>query len=267
MRKMLAMLLALMLALMLATPALAEAVEATTEAATEAAETVEAATETEAAEAEAPAVSPIIEKLVGLPWYTWVLLVLLLGTGFILAMGAKQNTWNSHRVAMGAMCIAIAFVLSCIRLFRMPQGGSITPASMLPLVLFMVACGPLQGFVVGCAYGLLQLITDPYIIHPIQLLLDYPLASGAMILGCLATLLPIERRWQLPVAVLLAGVGNYVMAVLSGAIFFAEYAGEQNAWIYSLTYNISYLGPNVLFCMLISCIPGMTRLVDMIKKK
>ena len=57
------------------------------------------------------------------------------------------------------------------------------------------------------------------------------------------------------------------MAVLSGAIFFAEYAGEQNAWIYSLTYNISYLGPNVLFCMLISCIPGMTRLVDMIKKE
>ena len=262
MRKMLALLLALLLALMVTTPALAEA-DGTAETPTEAAETVEAAEEAPAASA----VSPIIEKLVGLPWYTWVLLVLLLGTGFILAMGAKQNTWNSHRVAMGAMCIAIAFVLSCIRLFRMPQGGSITPASMLPLVLFMMACGPLQGFVVGCAYGLLQLITDPYVIHPIQLLLDYPLASGAMILGCLAALLPIQRRWQLPVAVLLAGVGNYIMAVLSGAIFFAEYAGEQNAWIYSLTYNISYLGPNVLFCMLISCIPGMTRLVDMIKKK
>ena len=262
MRKMLALLLALLLALMVTTPALAEA-DGTAETPTEAAETVEAAEEAPAASA----VSPIIEKLVGLPWYTWVLLVLLLGTGFILAMGAKQNTWNSHRVAMGAMCIAIAFVLSCIRLFRMPQGGSITPASMLPLVLFMMACGPLQGFVVGCAYGLLQLITDPYVIHPIQLLLDYPLASGAMILGCLAALLPIQRRWQLPVAVLLAGIGNYIMAVLSGAIFFAEYAGEQNAWIYSLTYNISYLGPNVLFCMLISCIPGMTRLVDMIKKK
>ncbi|MBR2699883.1 MAG: energy-coupled thiamine transporter ThiT [Clostridia bacterium] len=263
MRRMLALLLALLLALMVTAPALAEAVEATTEAATEAAETVEAAEETSAASA----VSPIIEKLVGLPWYTWVLLVLLLGTGFILAMGAKQNTWNSHRVAMGAMCIAIAFVLSCIRLLTMPQGGFITPAAMLPLVLFMVACGPLQGFVVGCAYGLLLLITDPYVIHPIQLLLDYPLASGAMILGCLATLLPIQRRWQLPIAVLLAGIGNYIMAVLSGAIFFAEYAGEQNAWIYSLTYNISYLGPNVLFCMLISCIPGMTRMVDMIKKK
>ncbi|MBR0368694.1 MAG: energy-coupled thiamine transporter ThiT [Clostridia bacterium] len=258
MKKLFAIMLALMLALLTTVPALAEA-DGTAEAATEAVEAAEAPT--------ASAVSPIVERLVSLPWYTWVLLVLLLGTGFILAMGAKQNTWNSHRVAMGAMCIAIAFVLSCIRLLTMPQGGFITPAAMLPLVLFMVACGPLQGFVVGCAYGILLLITDPYVIHPIQLLLDYPLASGAMILGCLATLLPIERRWQLPIAVFLAGVGNYIMAVLSGAIFFAEYAGEQNAWIYSLTYNITYLGPNVLFCMLVSCIPGMTRLVDMIKKK
>lgn len=274
MKKLFALMLALMMALALLVPAVAEtaeAADAAVETAAEAVEeTAEAAEETveEATEAPAePQVSPVIKNLVELPWYTWVLLALLVVTGVILGVGTKKTTWNSRRIAMGAMCIAIAFVLSCIRLFRMPQGGSITPASMLPLVLFMVACGPLQGFVVGCAYGLLQLITDPYVIHPVQMLLDYPLASGAMILCCLAVLLPIDKRWQLPVAVLLAGIGNYIMAVLSGSIFFAEYAGEQNAWIYSLTYNISYLGPNVLVCMLVACIPGMTRLVDMIKRE
>lgn len=274
MKKLFALMLALMMALALLVPAMAEtaeAADAAVETAAEAVEeTAEAAEETveEATEAPAePQVSPVIKNLVELPWYTWVLLALLVVTGVILGVGTKKTTWNSRRIAMGAMCIAIAFVLSCIRLFRMPQGGSITPASMLPLVLFMVACGPLQGFVVGCAYGLLQLITDPYVIHPVQMLLDYPLASGAMILCCLAVLLPIDKRWQLPVAVLLAGIGNYIMAVLSGSIFFAEYAGEQNAWIYSLTYNISYLGPNVLVCMLVACIPGMTRLVDMIKRE
>ena len=274
MKKLFALMLALMMALALLIPAMAETAEAADAAAETAAEaveeTAEAAEETveEAAEAPAePQVSPVIKNLVELPWYTWVLLALLVVTGVILGVGTKKTTWNSRRIAMGAMCIAIAFVLSCIRLFRMPQGGSITPASMLPLVLFMVACGPLQGFVVGCAYGLLQLITDPYVIHPVQMLLDYPLASGAMILCCLAVLLPIDKRWELPVAVLLAGIGNYIMAVLSGSIFFAEYAGEQNAWIYSLTYNISYLGPNVLVCMLVACIPGMTRLVDMIKRE
>ena len=270
MKKLFTLMLALLMALALLMPAMAETAEAAADAVETAAEAVEETAEeaAEAAEEAAEAqVSPIIKNLVELPWYTWVLLALLAATGIVLGMGTKKTTWNSRRIAMGAMCIAIAFVLSCIRLFRMPQGGSITPASMLPLVLFMVACGPLQGFVVGCAYGLLQLITDPYIIHPVQMLLDYPLASGAMILCCLAVLLPIDKRWQLPVAVLLAGIGNYIMAVLSGSIFFAEYAGEQNAWIYSLTYNISYLGPNVLVCMLVACIPGMSRLVDMIKQK
>mgnify|MGYP002624568477 CR=1 FL=1 len=300
MKKLIALFTALLLALALLTPCLAEAAETaevesvveameetaeateeTVEVAEEGAEAAEEAAESvqETAEAaeeaageiepegDAPEVSPVFEKLTEVPWYTWAVLAALLVAGFLLAASTKKAKWDSRRLAMGAMCIAIAFVLSCIRLFRMPQGGSITPAAMLPLVMFMVACGPLQGFVVGCAFGLLQLITDPYVIHPIQLLVDYPLAYGAMILGCLAAALPIDKRWKLPLAALLAGLGRYIMAVLSGAIFFAEYAGEQNAWIYSLVYNISYIGPDVLVCMLVACIPGMPRLVEMIRKK
>lgn len=274
MKKLLTLMLALLLALLpVCALAEADAAEAATEAVVEeaVAETEEAVAETEeaveeAAE-EAPSVSPVFKKFAELPWYSVALVIALLAAGIVLALGAHKTKWNSRRLAMGAMCIAIAFVLSCIRLFRMPQGGSITPASMLPLVMFMLACGPLQGFVVGCAFGLLQLISDPYVIHPVQLLVDYPLAYGAMILGCLALLIKVKPQWRLPIAVLLAAVGRYVMAVLSGAIFFAEYAGEQNAWIYSLVYNISYLGPDTLVCMLVACIPGMSRLVDMIAKQ
>ena len=123
------------------------------------------------------------------------------------------------------------------------------------------------GLLAAAAYGILQVMVDPYILFPLQLLVDYPLAYGAMILGCLAMLLPIQKRWKLPVAVLLAGVGRYVMAVLSGVVFFAEYAGEQNALVYSLGYNISYLGPDTLVCAVVACIPGMSRLVDMIQKR
>lgn len=267
MKKLLTLMLALLLALLpVCALAEADAAEAATEAVVEeaAAETEEAVEE--AAE-EAPSVSPVFKKFAELPWYSVALVIALLAAGIVLALGARRTKWNSRRLAMGAMCIAIAFVLSCIRLFRMPQGGSITPAAMLPLVMFMLACGPLQGFVVGCAFGLLQLISDPYVIHPVQLLVDYPLAYGAMILGCLALLIKVKPQWRLPIAVLLAAVGRYIMAVLSGAIFFAEYAGEQNAWIYSLVYNISYLGPDTLVCMLVACIPGMSRLVDMIAKQ
>ena len=301
MKKLIALLTALLAIAMLCLPALAETaveaavtavaetVEAVEDAAQDAAEAVgetagevaeaaeetveEAAEETaeqveEAAEEEAPAKKKgMFDEFGKLPWYTWALLAVLAAAAIILGLGGRKSQWNSHRLAMGAMCIAIAFVLSCIRLYRMPQGGSITPAAMLPLVMLMVACGPVQGFAVGCAYGLLRLITDPYVIHPVQMLVDYPLAYAALILGCLAAALPVRNQWKLPIAALLAGIGRYLMSVLSGSIFFAEYAGEQNAWIYSLVYNISYMGPDILVCMAVACIPGMWRLVEMIRGK
>ena len=113
------------------------------------------------AEEEAAAPASVFGTLAALPWYTYALLAALLAGGIILIVGSKQNRWNSRRIAMGAMSVAIAFVLSCIKLISMPQGGFVSPASMLPIVLFMVAFGPLHGFVAGCAFGLLQLITDP----------------------------------------------------------------------------------------------------------
>lgn len=273
MKKLFALMLIALLALTLLVPALAETADAAADTAEAAVEETEAAAEEaaevveEAAEAEAPAPSPIFKKLLEVPWYTWAVLGVLVVAGLLLALNAKKIRWDSRSLSMGAMCIAIAFVLSCIRLYRMPQGGSITPASMLPLILFMVACGPLKGFIVGCVFGLLKLLADPYIIHPIQLLMDYPLAYGAMILGCLATLFPLKDPWKLPVAVLLACIARWIMSVLSGVIFFAESAGDQNALVYSMVYNLSYMAPDALVCILVSCIPGMPRLVKMIRGK
>ena len=283
MKKLFALMLAALLALLMLTPALAETADAAVEAAAEDAEATAEDAEATAEDAEAaaedaeatvedaaeaaPAPSPIFKKLLEVPWYTWAVLGALVAAGVLLGLNAKKIRWDSRSLSMGAMCIAIAFVLSCIRLYRMPQGGSITPAAMLPLIMFMVACGPLKGFIVGCVFGLLKLLADPYIIHPIQLLMDYPLAYGAMILGCLALPMPLKDQWKLPVAVLLACIARWFMSVLSGVIFFAESAGDQNALIYSMVYNLSYMGPDALVCVLVACIPGMSRLVKMIRKK
>jgi thiamine transporter len=166
------------------------------------------------------------------------------------------------------MCIAVAFVLSCIKLFRMPQGGSVTPAAMMPLVLFALAFGPGQGIVVGCAFGLLQLIEDFYVIHPVQLLVDYPMAYAALALGCVALWLPEKyERFRLPMAVLLGYFGRYLMASISGAVFFAEYAGEQNAWVYSLGYNLSYLGTEALIASALAFMPGFGRILKLMRSK
>ena len=204
--------------------------------------------------------------LTGMKWYTALIVVLLMAMGTVLCV-QKKSRWNAKKLSYAAMCIAIAFVLSCIKLFRMSQGGSVTPGAMLPLIMFSLACGPMQGIVVGCAFGLLQMIEDFYVIHPVQLLVDYPMAYAALALGCLALLLPQKYdRFRLPLAVLLGYLGRYAMATLSGAIFFAEYAGEQNAWVYSLAYNISYLGVEALLACVIAFIPGFGRILRTMEK-
>lgn len=210
--------------------------------------------------------SEMASKLMELQWYTVAVLIALVVLFIALYAGARKTKWDGRRVANAAMCIAIAFVLSCIRLYRMPQGGSITPASMLPLVAFAVACGPLQGAIVGCAYGFLNLLQDPYVIHPIQMLVDYPLASAAVALGGLVCLIPMSRKWKLPLAVLIGGIGRYLMAVLSGVVFFAEYApAGQSALFYSLGYNFTTMGPDTLICIIVAMLPGISRLVDLIR--
>lgn len=206
-------------------------------------------------------------KLLSVTWYTWAIVAaLVVLAALLIVSGRGKGNWTSRRLAAAAMCIAIAFVLSNIRLFRMPQGGSITLVSMLPLIAFAVAFGPAQGALVGCAYGLLDLIHDPYIIHPLQLLVDYPLAYAALALGALVAFLPINKTWKLPLAVLLGTLGRYVMAVLSGTVFFADYAPVgQTALVYSMIYNISYLGFDAALCFLFAFIPGVARIVDVMK--
>ena len=183
-----------------------------------------------------------------------------------LYFSAKRVKWNAAMIAKAAICIALAYILSIIKLFRMPMGGSITLIAMFPLILFAVTFGPLEGLLIGCVYGLMQLLIDPYVIHPLQLLADYPMAYAALALGCLATVLPLPQRLRLSAAMLMGYFGRYLMAVLSGVVFFAEYAGDQNALVYSLVYNISYLGPEALLCMAAAAIPGMQRLPQILKQ-
>ena len=193
------------------------------------------------------------------------ILCLLAAMAVCIFISAKRSKWNAGMIAKAAMCIALSYLLSLIKVFRMPMGGTVTLVSMLPLILFAVAYGPLEGIVVGCTYGLLNLLIDPYVIHPLQLLADYPMAYAAVVLACVANVLPVKKIFKLPIAVLLGYLGRYLMAVLSGCVFFAEYAGDQNALIYSLVYNISYIGPEMIACAALMFIPSAHRLPEIIR--
>ena len=71
----------------------------------------------------------------------WVTVAVLLVVGVAVYLvtrkkSSKKSFWTAKTMAVGAMCMALSSVLSLIKLWSMPMGGSVTPASMLPLLLF-----------------------------------------------------------------------------------------------------------------------------------
>ncbi len=200
------------------------------------------------------------EKFGEWQWYVIaaVALLALFGAGMLIA--GRKVKWTTHMLASAAMCIALSYVLGSIRLYRMPQGGSVTPGSMLPVILFGMAYGVWPGIVAGAAWGLLDLLQSMSVVHPLQLLLDYPVAFAMMGLGALVRNRTKLGALRLPVGVLIAAAGRYACAVVSGAVFFAEYAGDMNPWIYSLTYNLNYMWLDALLAMALGALVHATGL-------
>ncbi len=144
-----------------------------------------------------------------------------------------------------AVLIALSFVLMQITLFKLPQGGSVTAGSMIPILLIGLRHGPRWGVMSGVVFGLLQAMTatEPAV-HWAQWLIDYPVAFGVLGLAGFA-------RGRNPYAAgalsSLALIGHFLAHLVSGVIFFGEYApAGQNVWVYSAIYNGSYMLPEML---------------------
>ncbi|ORX23594.1 energy-coupled thiamine transporter ThiT [Thermoanaerobacterium sp. PSU-2] len=192
---------------------------------------------------------------------TLSIIIAILFAAFLFYILRNSVKFNAKMLVYGGLAIAISFVLSYIRFYHWPQGGSITPASMLPLFVFAYYYGAGPGIAVGMAYGMLQLIQDPYVVHWIQLLLDYPLAFGALGLAGFF-------KKNLSIGVLVGGFGRFFSHFLSGVFFFASYAPKgMNPVVYSLLVNGILVGVEVLICFAVSIIPQVRNAIEMIKKK
>ena len=158
-------------------------------------------------------------------------------------------------ITEGGMMIALAVLLSYIKVYQAPNGGSVTAGSMIPILLFAIRWGLLPGLTIGTLYGVLDFMLKPYFFHPVQVLLDYPIAFG--LLGLAGVVFHFyKKKKQSGYGILVLGVslgifGRLLSHVLSGVVFFAEYAGDQNPWIYSIGYNASYLIPELVISLVI----------------
>ena len=179
-----------------------------------------------------------------------VIVILLI----LIMMGGKNSEKRTDVKALtvSALLIALSTVLGQIKVFEMPQGGAVTLFSILPIAVCAYLLGTRRGVMAGFCVGLINLIFGPYVIHPVQLLMDYPIAFGAVGLA------GITRNYRngLTTGYIIGLIGRYICAVLSGVIFFGAYAPEGfNAWTWSLWYNLTYLAAEGLLTVLIINIP------------
>lgn len=178
-----------------------------------------------------------------------IILISLIAICFILFFISKKNVFNARVLSYGAMAITLSFLLSFVKLFSLPFGGTITLASMLPIIIFAYIFGVRAGIAAGLCYGMLQFIQDPFLVHWAQFILDYPLAFSLLGLSGL-----FKRNVYKGAAI---GIfGRFVCHFLSGVIFFGMYAGDQNIYVYSLLYNLSYILPDAAISFLVLTIPN-----------
>ena len=215
----------------------------------------------------------MFKKLAEVTTTTWIAIAALVALAVILITVSRKNQkWSAKMIASGALAIALSFVLSCIRLYRMPTGGSVTLGSMLPLMLFAVSYGMGPGLLAGLAYGLLQYLQGGWWLNVWQFILDYLLAFAALGLAGIAR--DKGDKWMY-LSIPIAALGRAVCAILVGLMWVAGSAPEDlvigstqfsSPLLYSVVYNGAYLIPDTIICLVLAFIVG-KQLVRIMKQK
>lgn len=171
------------------------------------------------------------------------------------------STSKSHlrlrALCEGAIMVALAQVLSYLKLFELPNGGSIT-VGMFPIFFYCVRWGFGPGMLASFAYALLQLFLDgAYAWGWQSMLLDYLVAFTPLGLAGLFK----GKKWGIFVGTVVGCLGRFVVHYISGVTIYKILAPtEFMKWTftspsaYSLVYNGSYMLPNTIIALVIAAV-------------
>lgn len=146
---------------------------------------------------------------------------------------------------MVALAGVLHFISGFVPFLQMPEGGRVTLAAMVPIFFVAIRRGTRIGVIAGIAFGFVVLFEEPFIYHPVQVLLDYPLAFGALGLAGFFRKIPL-------IGVAVGIAGRFICHFVSGAVFFATYAPPgMNPVVYSALYNAYYLVPEFIITSIV----------------
>jgi thiamine transporter len=176
------------------------------------------------------------------------LIQIILAEGYNVSK--EGNLFETRVLAEIVVFAALSAALYALTLpfLTLPWGGSVTAGCMVPIVWLSFRRGPRIGVIGGIVFGLVALVVDvirlPYspIVHPAQVLLDYPIPFGAIGLAGIFKSRADKSPVYPVIGVAIATLGRFVSHFVSGVLFFWMYAPEgMNAILYSALYNGSFL--------------------------
>lgn len=171
---------------------------------------------------------------------------------------SEPKTLSSHektvRLTTSAVMIALSTVLSMITLYRLPQGGALTPVSMLPVCMISVMYGVKWGMGTSLAYAFIQMMLEFSSVFTwglsktaivVCFLFDYILAFS--MLG-LAGIFRSKGQWGIAGGTAFAIFLRFVCHLISGATVFSIWMPEEftNPWVYALVYCGSFMLPELI---------------------
>ncbi|MCI8615904.1 MAG: proton-coupled thiamine transporter YuaJ [Lachnospiraceae bacterium] len=191
----------------------------------------------------------------------FMLVILVLGC---MAGDDAKKKIRTKQLVFSAAAMALAMVTSMIKIVDMPMGGAVTLCSMFFICLVGYMYGLRTGLTSAIAYGVLQLVVDPYIIGIWQLFTDYIFAFGALGLSGIFA----NKKRGLLWGYLLGALGRFFFTFLSGMIFFGDNAAAYNlsAPVYSFVYNGSYIGLEAVITVIIIMLPAVEKGLAKVKE-
>ena len=173
----------------------------------------------------------------------------------------ENHLEKNRKLVECALLIAIATVLSLFSIFELPYGGSVTLASMLPLVLIAYRSGILWGLASGVVYGIVQQLLGLKNLSYFStwqsivaiILLDYLVAFAVLGLGGIFRGRFKRQAMALAVGSAFVCLLRYFCHVVSGATVWAGLSiPTQAALAYSFIYNATYMIPETIVLVLVA---------------
>lgn len=164
---------------------------------------------------------------------------------------------KTKKLTLSAVMVALSAVLVILsKLVPAPwmQGGSITLASMVPIIAASIVIDLKWGIFTGIVFSIIQMLTGFYppptqdfLSFFLVIMLDYVMAFGVLGLAGLFYRLMNKKLWAVPVSGIIVTTLRYVCHILSGILIWGVYAQEgQTVLAYSITYNGSYMIPEII---------------------